>query len=153
MTQSLHTIQEVLDFAIAREEEAHGFYTNLAGTMKDPAMKQAFEEFAAEELEHKAKLEAVKQGEYGPLDNSLPVPRMAIAECLKEVAPSSDMEYAAALTLAMKREKAAYMMYLRLASEAKSGLMAELFLALAHQEANHKLRFEIEYDDVVLQEN
>ncbi|MCF7975906.1 MAG: ferritin family protein [Phycisphaerae bacterium] len=153
MTKMFATIQEVLDFAIAREQDAHGFYTKLAGTMKDPAMKQAFLEFAAEELEHKARLEAVKQGEYGPVDNSLPIPRMAIAECLKEVTPSSDMEYATALTLAMKREKATYMLYLRLASEAKSKPMAELFLALAHQEANHKLRFEIEYDDVVLKEN
>ena len=31
--------------------------------------------------------------------------------------------------------------------------LAELFRSLAAEEAKHKLRFEIEYDDVVLKEN
>ncbi len=153
MTESCQTMEEVLDSAIVREEQAHAYYTGLAETMEDPAMKQAFLEFAAEELEHKAKLEAVKQGEYGLVDKTLPIPRLAIAESLKEVTPSSEMDYAAALSLAMKREKAAYMLYLRLSAEAKSKTLSELFLALAQQEANHKLRFEIEYDDVILKEN
>jgi len=153
MTQAFQTLEEVLDSAIVREEKAHAFYAELAGVMDDPAMKQVFLEFAAEELEHKAKLEAVKQGEYGLVDNTLPIPRLAIAESLKEVTPTPNMDYAAALSLAMKREKAAYMLYLRLSSEAKTKPLQELFLALAQQEANHKLRFEIEYDDVMLKEN
>ncbi|NQV33262.1 MAG: ferritin family protein [Phycisphaeraceae bacterium] len=153
MTQPCQTLEEVLDSAIVREEQAHAYYTELSETMEDPAMKQAFLEFAAEELQHKEKLEAVKRGEYGLVDNTLPIPRLAIAESVKEVTPTRNMDYAAALSLAMKREKAAYMLYLRLSAEAKSGPMAELFLALAQQEANHKLRFEIEYDDVILREN
>ena len=153
MTQPCQTLEEVLDSAIVREEQAHTYYTELAGQMEDPAMKQAFLDFAAEELEHKEKLEAVKRGEYGLVDSTLPIPRLAIAESLKEVTPTGNMDYAAALSLAMKREKAAYMLYLKLSAEAKSAPMAELFLALAQQEANHKLRFEIEYDDVILREN
>ena len=153
MTQSFQTLEEVLDSAIIREEQAHAYYTGLAETMEDPAMKQAFLDFAAEELEHKARLEAAKRGEYGLVDATLPIPRLAIAESLEEVTPSNQMDYAAALSLAMKREKAAYILYLRLAAEAKSKPLAELFLALAQQEANHKLRFEIEYDDVILREN
>ena len=153
MTQTYDTMEEVLDSAIAREEKAHAYYMQLAETMEDRAIKRAFLDFAAEELEHKAKLEAVKRGEYGLVDRTLPIPRLAIAESLQEVTPASNMDYAAALALAMKREKAAYMLYLQLAAEAKSKPLAELFLALAQQEANHKLRFEIEYDDVVLREN
>ena len=153
MPESSQTMEEVLDSAIVREEQAHDYYTELAGQMEDPAMKQAFLEFAAEELQHKAKLEAVKRGEYGLVDNTLPIPRLAIAEGLKDVTPTSKMDYAAALSLAMKREKAAYMLYLRLSAETKSRPLAELFLALAQQEANHKLRFEIEYDDIILREN
>lgn len=153
MTQSFDTMEEVLDSAIAREEKAHAFYTELAEVMEDRAIKQAFLDFAAEELEHKAKLEAVKKGEFGLVDMTMPIPRLAIAESLKDVSPTGKMDYTAALALAMKREKAAYMQYLRLSAEAKSKPLAELFLALAQQEANHKLRFEIEYDDVVLKEN
>ncbi len=153
MTQPCQTLKDVLDSAIVREEQAHAYYTELAASMDDPAMKQVFLEFAAEELEHKATLEAVKQGQYGLVDTTLPIPRLAITESLKEVTPTRNMDYAAALSLAMKREKAAYMLYLRLSAEAKSQTLTELFLALAQQEANHKLRFEIEYDDVILKEN
>ncbi|MCP4453027.1 MAG: ferritin family protein [Planctomycetes bacterium] len=153
MPESSQTMEDVLDSAIVREEQAHAYYTELSASMDDPAMKQAFLEFAAEELEHKAKLEAAKQGEYGLADMTLPIPRLAITENLKEVTPTSNMDYATALSLAMKREKAAYMLYLKLAGEAKSKPLVELFLALAQQEANHKLRFEIEYDDVILREN
>jgi len=31
--------------------------------------------------------------------------------------------------------------------------LTDMFLALAQEEARHKLRFEIEYDDVVLKED
>jgi rubrerythrin len=153
MTESCQTMEEALDAAIVREEKAHAYYTELATVMDNPAMKEAFLDFAAEELEHKAKLEAVKRGEYGLIDNTLPIPRLAITESLKDVTPTNKMDYAAALSLAMKREKAAYMLYLKLSAEAKSKPLAALFLSLAQQEANHKLRFEIEYDDVVLKEN
>ena len=52
----------VLDYAINREIEASQFYMDLAKQMKNPAMSKVFEGFAKEELGHKAKLQAIKQG-------------------------------------------------------------------------------------------
>ena len=52
----------------------------------------------------------------------------------------------------MKKEKAAYTMYLDLAGAAPSSELKNLFLGLAREEANHKLRFELEYDDEVMRE-
>jgi len=52
----------VLDYAIIREIEASQFYMDLAKQMKNPAMSKVFEAFAKEELGHKVKLEAIKQG-------------------------------------------------------------------------------------------
>ncbi len=63
------------------------------------------------------------------------------------------MTYAEALILAMKKEKLAYKLYLDLAAAAGDGELADLFRSLAAEEARHKLRFEIEYDDVVLKED
>ncbi len=39
------SVEEVLDFAIAREIEARDFYMKLAERMENPAMQKVFENF------------------------------------------------------------------------------------------------------------
>ena len=56
-------IDEVLDYAIAREEEAAALYTDLASRVDRPGMREAFLEFAKEEEGHKLHLESVKSGQ------------------------------------------------------------------------------------------
>ena len=63
------------------------------------------------------------------------------------------MDYQQALIVAMKKEKEAFRMYSDLASVAQTAGLKELLLGLAQEEARHKLRFEVEYDDVILSEN
>lgn len=53
----------------------------------------------------------------------------------------------------MKKEKAAFRLYNDLASTVKDRALRETFLALAQEEARHKLRFEIAYDEEILREN
>ncbi len=60
MAGRFESVGAVLDFAIGNEVEAHAFYLELAARADVAAMRQVFEEFAAEELRHKAKLEAVQ---------------------------------------------------------------------------------------------
>jgi len=67
--------------------------------------------------------------------------------------PGPDMSYQDALVLAMKNEKAAFRLYMDLADEVQNKGQKAIFLALAQEEARHKLRFEIEYDEAVLTEN
>jgi len=57
------------------------------------------------------------------------------------------------LIIAMKAEKAAYKLYNELATSIDDANVQEIFLGLAQEEAKHKLRFEIEYDDMILTEN
>jgi len=142
---------EVLDFAIDREIEANRFYTDLAKKMKRPAMREVFEAFAREELGHKAKLEALKQGK--KVQAGKTPTDLRIADYIVDVEASAAMAYEDALVLAMKKEKAAFRLYLDLAAQVQSEDQKTLFLALAEEEARHKLRFEIEYDTVVLKEN
>ena len=54
------SVDEILDFAIRKEEEAAGMYTDLAGQMKKAYMREVFEGFAREEMGHKEKLLAIK---------------------------------------------------------------------------------------------
>ena len=121
--------------------------------MGTDAMKQVFRDFAREEMGHKVRLEDVKRGEYALDPPEMEIAGLGLADYLVEVEPSPDMTYADALILAMKKEKAAYRLYTDMANSLESGDLAEMFRALAAEEARHKLRFEIEYDDVVLKED
>ena len=147
----LDSFEDVLDFAIEKEVEANQFYTDLARQMKNPSMREVFETFAREELGHKAKLEGIKQGkELPPAKN---VTDLHIADYVVAVEPGPEMDYQGALALAMKKEKAAFRLYLDLANQVNNEEHKSLFLSLAQEEAKHKLRFEIEYDDEVTKEN
>jgi len=53
----------------------------------------------------------------------------------------------------MKKEKVAFRMYTILAAHASDPAVKQLLQSLALEESRHKLRFEIEYDDVVFKEN
>jgi len=53
----------------------------------------------------------------------------------------------------MKKEKASYRLYSDLAEQVDNEELKDTFLWLASEEARHKLRFEIEYDDLVLKED
>lgn len=53
----------------------------------------------------------------------------------------------------MKKEKAAYRLYLGLAAQGITEKLTYLFIEFARQEANHKLRFELEYDNEILKED
>ncbi|MBN1825052.1 MAG: ferritin family protein [Candidatus Eisenbacteria bacterium] len=145
------SIDEVLDFAVKREEESERFYLEMAKRVEK--MKEVFEQFAAEERGHKAKLLAVKENKRLVAKSSKPVQDLKIGDYLEEKEATPGMDYADALVLAMKKEKKAFKLYSDLAASAESGETAELFRGLAQEEARHKLRFEVEYDDYVLREN
>lgn len=147
------SIDEVLDFAIQNEQEAVDFYLELAATLKNEDMKLTFEKFAKEEVAHKARLIKVKTEERIAVSAYKNVRDLKISEYIVDVVPSPDMTYEDALVLAMKKEKAAYKLYLKLSETAPNDMLKKLFTFLANEEAKHKIRFEIEYDDNVLREN
>jgi rubrerythrin len=143
-----NSVDEVLDFAISGEEAAVEFYTHLAEQAKRPEMREVFEEFAREEAAHKEKLLTVKAGEdLAPAKQA--VMDLKIADYLVDVKPSSDMSYQDTLIVAMKKEKAAFKLYNDLAGAVENVKVKTLFLALAQEEAKHKLHFEIEYDNML----
>jgi len=149
---SLDSVDKVLDFAIAKEEEAAQFYNDLAVKMGRKGMKEVFEGFAREEMGHMAKLMAVKEGKQLHASGAK-VMDLKIGETVSDVQPSGDLSYQQALIIAMKAEKAAFKLYTDLAGATDDQAVKELFLSLAQEEAKHKLRFEIEYDDEILTEN
>ena len=145
-------INEILDFAIGEEQAAVDFYLQLAAQSKNQQTKKVFEEYAEEEMRHKANLLSIKEsGNFRLPDEK--VRDLKIAEYLVDVRPSANMSYQDALILAMKKEKAAFRMYTALAMQAEDPSVKALFENLAIEESKHKLSFEIEYDDFILKEN
>ena len=145
-------LDDVLDFAINNEIEAANFYTHLAETIENRHSQVLFRDFAKEEKRHQKILENIKAGgRLRPATET--IPDLKIGDYLVEVDSGGELNYQDALILAMKREKAAFMLYTDLANSAGSAELKEVFASLAQEEAKHKLSFETEYDQHVLGEN
>lgn len=146
------SINEILDFAILAEQEAVDFYTQLADLSNDKHISDIFLDYAKEEIGHKTKLINIKN------DGSLKiggasVPDMKVSDYLTDVEIKPGLTYQEALIVAMKKEKAAFRLYMDLSEKADDETFKNLFLTLAMEESKHKLKFEIEYDEYVLREN
>lgn len=138
--------EEILEFAIAREVEAHHFYRALAAHVDDPKMRKVFEDFSQEELEHKAKLELeiMKLGK--TVSAELKAGRSPDGYVLIDGAAVLDMDYKDVLLLAMEKEDAAFRIYVKLIGTVIDEQLQDVLLSLAQEEVKHKLRFEAEYD-------
>lgn len=138
--------EDILEFAIFRENEAHNFFLALASRVKDPQMRKVFEDLAAEELEHKEKLELeiIKTGKTVSTEQTPPRPA---SEYIITDSPSQlDIDYKDALLLGMEKEEASFRTYVNLIPSVKDEQSREVLLALAQEEVKHKLRFETEYN-------
>ncbi len=153
MMDKFNSTDEILDFAINAEQEAINFYSNLYNRTDSQNMKLAYREFILEEKSHKEKLLKLKN------DGSLSgvelkkVADLKISDYMVEKQIHDNMDYQDSLEVAMLREKAAYKLYTDLAEIVDTEELKIMFKFLAQEEAKHKLKFEIEYDDNVMQEN
>jgi rubrerythrin len=151
-----NSVDEILEFSIAREVEANEFYKVLAGRVDNPAMRGLIQEFGKEELEHKAKLELelMKRGrvvtESQRASEAKKLADFKIADYIVDTGEPLHMEYEDLLLLAMKKEKVSFRLYVELAGIIGDAESRDVLLSLAEEEARHKVRFEIEYDDIVL---
>ncbi len=151
--KNFETIDDILDFAINEEENAVEFYNSLSAKANNDDMRKMFIEFAHEEMSHKARLIKIKQEKQFTLSNEK-VLDLHIADYIVNIpATSGTLTYQEALVVAMKKEKAAYKLYVNLADKTDNPGLKQVFLSLALEESKHKLRFELEYDEYILREN
>lgn len=138
------SVNDILDFAIERENEAHDFYMGLAQLVADAKLRDVIKGFAIDELQHGIRLEAIKAGDAAFDEEALV--DFTMSENAGHAVPTKEMSYADLLLIAMNQEKAAFRLYTNLASIAQKKEFRETLLNLAKEEAQHKLRLEIEYD-------
>lgn len=145
-------IDDILDFAINEEQKAIDFYNILADKSSNEDVKAVFIDFVKEEMNHKARLEKIKAEKQFTIEDKV-ITDLKIADYLVNVKVTPDMKYEDALVVAMKKEKAAFKLYMTLAEKAPNVEMKSIFISLAQEESKHKLKFEIEYDEFVMREN
>lgn len=143
------SIDDILKFAIAKEEASYQFYTDIAHQMQSETSNTIFEELAKEELNHKTQLELeiMKRGKVvKPSDNE---PYRIKGDFILEMDFPKDIGYEDALMIAIRKEKAAFKLYVELMRIAENEEAFETFMALAEEEVRHKLMFEAEYNNLM----
>ena len=147
--ENIEILEQALDFAIEREKEAHAFYLEWAEKVIGEDVTKVFLEFAEQEYQHKETLEKVRTGGKVFRFKDDLFPSMHLVDFATDARLGPDMTLEDALAVAMKREKASYRTYIELAAATEAEALVDIFLSLAHEEANHRVRLEIEYDVVI----
>jgi rubrerythrin len=147
MENGFKTFAEVISFAVMREEESHDFYKDLAEKTTDPFLQPLFIDFAREELQHKKMLLTIDADALEKMYEKIVKKQndLGIAKNMEKVAPDPDMAFGDALILAMKREDKAFELYSLLAEISEDDDLSILFLGLAREEEQHKMKIEKTY--------
>ncbi len=145
---------DILNFAVEREEEAIKFYQDLQDMVQFKEKQELLKEFEAIERSHVVILENIRKKTFVDLYSPpVEVQDLAISDYLVEVPPTENMSYQDILIIAMKREEKANKLYSDLAERTTDEGIRTLFFKLASEESKHKLYFEKLYDEFVLTEN
>ena len=143
-------LEGILNFAIEEEKAAAEFYTSLAEQAQSADMRLTLQAFAREEQKHEARLRRMQTKGIRP-KSSAPVKDLKIADYQVKMEPGPNMSYRDMLMLAMQKELAANRLYTALADTTPDAEMQTIFRELAQEEARHKLKFETEYDNLMVE--
>lgn len=146
---SCSSMNDVVQFAIEKEEKAKEFYEKCAEKAKNPGIKKFFQEMAEEEQRHKDLLVGLDPSGLDSMKLSQ-VEDLRISDYLVEVKFKEDITYQEALTLAMKKEEKAYEFYNGWKNKCMQEKTAKLFEMLAQEEMKHKRKIETVYDEEIL---
>jgi rubrerythrin len=150
--ERFRTIDDILAFAIKKEEEAAAAYGTMIATARTPGLKKLLGELMDEEENHKKLLLELAEG---PTVDQEPakVADLRISDYLIAEPPHPDMGFQNLLIFAARKEHKAAQLYSALALRSTKDGQRKLFEFLAGQEKTHKLRLESEYERHVLGED
>jgi len=148
----LNQLQEIVQFAISKEQEAIDFYTHLAGIAKWESIANELRSIAAMEVGHKQSLQSMNVQVAASTINPKAT-NLKIADYLVTAEPSDDMTWQDILNIAMSRELASMNLYNDLAAMVMDARAKQMFENLSAEESKHKLYFEDIWDKEILIEN
>jgi rubrerythrin len=148
----LKNYEDIIKFAISREESAIDAYEDMSEKAKTPGLRELLQELQNEEKNHKKLLEDITSEQISSFKTA-EVIDLKISDFLTEEPPSEDMTFQDLLILAAKKEQQAVELYTKLGEETESEELKKLFDFLISQEKNHKLKLETEYEKHVLEDD
>ena len=146
------TLEEIIKFAVQREDDAVQLYTRAAQLTTSIAARKMFEEFVQEEMGHKkvfSQMDTAKAEQY----KASKVPDLGISKYLTYLDLKPDMSYPQILQFAIKTEENAYQLYKAAAEATEDPQLKKTLEVFADVELGHKKRIEAIYDERVLTEN
>jgi rubrerythrin len=146
----LSNFQDILKFAISREEEAIASYGKMSEKTQSPGLKELLLELQEEEKNHKRLLEGITDSKIESFEIK-EITDLKISDYLTEEAPAEKMTFQDLLIFAAKKEQEAVELYSNLEHNAQDEELKKLFQFLIQQEKTHKLKLEREYDDHILE--
>lgn len=146
------TLEEIIKFAVQREETAYRLYTDAAQKSTSIASRKMFQEMAAEEAGHKEVFSRVEVAEAASRA-AAGIPDTKIAEYLADVPLRPDMTYDEIIRNGIKTEESAWKLYAAAAEATEDQSLKKILLAFAEVEKGHKKKLEELYDEKVLSEN
>lgn len=145
------TLDEVIKFAVEREDTAYKLYKRAAELSTSIASKKMFEELAAEEATHKDVFSKIDQ-EKAENHKLCKLPESSIAKYLADVPFRADLTYSEILAYALKTEENAYQLYKAAAGMTDDPKLQKVLLSFADVELGHRRRIEEIYEERVLTE-
>jgi rubrerythrin len=148
----LQSYEDIIKFAISREEAAIDAYGDMREKAKMPGLKELLLELQNEERNHKKLLEDITPEQISSFKTE-EVIDLKISDFLTEEPPNEDMTFQDLLILAAKKEQQAVQLYTKLGEGSDNEDLKKLFDFLITQEKNHKLKLETEYEKHVLEDD
>jgi rubrerythrin len=146
----LKSYEDIIKFAISREEAAIDTYGDMSEKAKMPGLRELLLELQDEERNHKKLLEDISPDQIATFKTE-EVIDLKISDYLTEEPPSEDMTFQDLLIIAAKKEQEAVELYTKLKEGSDNEELNKLFDFLVIQEKSHKLKLESEYEKHVLE--
>lgn len=146
------SLEDVIDFAIEKEQESADFYADLAESAENEAISKEILRIRDEEIKHR---DWLKTNPISFLSNAEPkkINDLNLAQYIMPIKPSSNMTFQDVIGIAMQRETMSMHLYTQLSSMVSDPTIRQALLNLSAEEGKHKFYFESLWDRYVLSED
>ena len=148
----MQSFEEIIQFAICHEESEAAFYEQLANRSNSTDQKNALLAQAAEERDHKRRLEEILANQKLPSSSSnttKPSPMQFKTYLKPRETQDGLLDYEDALLLSVQQERDAEAFYRELATHVDNPGLKKTILFLAEQEGKHAHQLEKEMDNAI----
>lgn len=149
---NFQSLNDVLIFAIRKENDARELYLMFRDMVKDPGAKTLLQELADQEHGHKNLLEkTLKDQDVDRIGGKKEVADLHLSDHMvaEEVGPNSSAQDV--MLFAMKMEQASYNLYRALLENYWGTAIEGVLARLVQEELKHKETLEKEYDEHFMQ--